>query len=133
MNLSKPPVGVVCLETSVVVALMDSTINCFSDKGSRQWSSETAAPITCIHRIQLKQKNLDLVGVGLHNGHVSMYTLSGECVDTIHFPEPISALYFGQYGRETNSLVVITQGTIKLKNSQLKVKNILSMISVKYV
>lgn len=95
MNLSKPPVGVVCLDTSVVVALMDSTLNCYSDKGHRHWSVETASPITCVHRIALRQKNLDLIGVGLHNGQVSLYTTAGEVVDTVSFPEPISVVYFG--------------------------------------
>lgn len=89
---------------------MDSTLNCYSDKGYRHWSVGAASPITCVQRVQLRQKNLDLIGVGLHNGNVSMYTTSGELVDTIPFPEPISVVYFGQYGRETNSLVVITQG-----------------------
>lgn len=110
LTLPKPPVGVVCLDTSIIVALMDASINCYSDKGTRIWTIQAVSPITCLNRVQLRAKNMELIGIGLQNGQVGLYTLSGECVDTIEFNEPISALYFGQYGRECNSLVCVTQG-----------------------
>ncbi|ODM95959.1 Bardet-Biedl syndrome 1 protein [Orchesella cincta] len=110
LSLSKPPVGVVCLDTSIIVALMDATLNCYSDKGCRVWTVPVVSPITCLYRVHLRQRNLEMVAVGLHNGHVSLYTLSGECTDTIFFNEPISALYFGQYGRECSSMICVTQG-----------------------
>jgi len=115
LTLTQPPVGVVCLETLIIVALMDLTLNCYSDKGHKIWSAKISHAITCVQRIQLKQKNQELIATGLQNGSVNFYTVSGECVDQVEFNEPISAVYFGQYGRESNSLIVVTQGWFIIK------------------
>jgi Bardet-Biedl syndrome 1 protein len=107
--MGKPAVGVVCLETLIIVALMDSTLNCFSDKGRRLWKIETKGPITCLERIQLKNKNLDMVSIACGTT-IFIYSTAGELLDQILFDEGVSTIYFGQYGRETNSMAVVTIG-----------------------
>ncbi|CAG7726909.1 unnamed protein product, partial [Allacma fusca] len=110
LKLPQPPVGVLCLDALVIVALMDSTLSCYNDKTHRLWHLNTPSPVTCISKMQLKQKNLELVAIGTQKGQVMIYTILGELVDTVDFTEPISALFYGQYGRESNTLVVVTQG-----------------------
>jgi Bardet-Biedl syndrome 1 protein len=109
LNMGKPAIGVVCLDTQIIVALMDSSLNCFSDKGRRLWRLEIKDPISCIERIQLKNKNLDMVGVACGQT-IHIYSTVGELLDKVPCVETISSIYFGQYGRETNSLAVITAG-----------------------
>ena len=112
LNMGKPAVGVICLETHIIVALMDSTLNCFSDKGRRLWKIDAPAPITCLERVQLKNKNLDMIGIACGQ-KVYIYSTAGEVLDQVEFDESVSTVYFGQYGRETNSLAVVTMGNLE--------------------
>lgn len=109
LNMGKPAIGVVCLDTQIIVALMDSTLNCFNDRARRLWRIELNEPISCMEKIQIRNKNLDLVGVacGLN---IHIYSTVGEFLDKVSCMESISAMSFGQYGRETNSLAIITVG-----------------------
>jgi len=41
---------------------------------------------------------------------IHIYSTAGELLDKVNCMETISSIYFGQYGRETNSLAIITAG-----------------------
>ena len=115
LKLAQPAVGVLCLDSFVIVALMDSTLSCYNDKMHRLWTLTTPSTITCVAKMQLKHKNLDMVAVGTQAGSLLTYSIRGDLVDRIEFNEPIAAIFYGQYGRETNSLVTVTQGCYRIK------------------
>ncbi|XP_046994984.1 Bardet-Biedl syndrome 1 protein homolog [Schistocerca americana] len=108
-ELTAPAVGLLLMPdgtSSIIVALMDSALHCFSKKGRRQWKLQMEKNITAIGSVHLPQQGLCLVAVALSGGLVKLYS-GQQLVDTIATPDTVAALRFGRFGQEENSLVLI--------------------------
>ena len=78
-------------------------------QGKRIWLKKMPAGITTMELLDYKLKNIQAVLVALTNCEVHVY-MNQNLVDVIRTEDVVSAMKFGKFGRESESLVMITQG-----------------------
>ncbi len=110
------PVAIARTESEVVLATMDGRVTGFSPTGKRAWSVALPSPPTCMTRALIKRDRLlDCVIVACEGGLVRVL-LEGVAVADLHSPDTVVALRFGQYGREANTLALVTRsGSLTFK------------------
>ena len=69
-------VGLVRVDKNIVVATSDRGLHCYTYKGKRLWSLETAVPIVCLEVIEVRTLNLRMVAVALTDKRVQVYRVS---------------------------------------------------------
>jgi len=80
-------------------------------QGRQQWSLTMPAGIMAIEVLDYKAKNVVGLLVALDNCEVHMYVEKTH-VDTIAMEDVVTAMKFGQFGREESTLVMITRGQL---------------------
>ncbi|ESO04536.1 hypothetical protein HELRODRAFT_191614 [Helobdella robusta] len=132
-RVTYPIVGLVKVGKNLVVGCMDGTIHCYNTKGNCLWSVNCHGDILCVGLMELKTKNLQLLLVSVKShqqqqsssplppppssssslppstsGQIQIY-LEKSLVDVIRVEEVVAAMKFGRYGRESDTLVMVTK------------------------
>jgi Bardet-Biedl syndrome 1 protein len=123
IELETQAVDLVIIDKSIVVACMDKTLHCFHFKGKKRFTLQMPAPITNLETMKLKViHGLTALLVALSNGELRLYNKS-QLVDTLQCGEAMTAVRFGSYGREQNSLILVsTSGALSIKMLQRQAK-----------
>ena len=106
-QLDSQPVGLLRREKNIIIACMDQTLMCLTNKGKRVWQQKLPSPISCILPMEIPSRGLNLIAVALSSSHVLIYD-DKNVVDCFQMDNPVSAMKFGKFGREDNTLVLVT-------------------------
>ncbi|XP_046391264.1 Bardet-Biedl syndrome 1 protein homolog isoform X2 [Ischnura elegans] len=96
---------------SIVVALSNQKLQSYSRQGKKYWEIMLPSHARAIITVPLIHLGLTLVAVALAGGTVNFYH-EKMLVDVMKFQETVSALAFGSYGQEENTLVAVTYSGI---------------------
>lgn len=103
------PVGFVRTENDVVLATMDCRLTAFHPKGSKTWTVALPALPTAMCRMLIKRDRVhDCVAVACEGGLIRVFN-GRQAVAELQAPETVVAIRYGQYARESNSLVFVTR------------------------
>ncbi|KAH8049150.1 hypothetical protein JL721_11750 [Aureococcus anophagefferens] len=101
--------GLVRVEKAIYVATADSQLHSYLQKGRKTFSLRMPAPVTNLELLTIrKTRVVNVVLAALATGEIRGYR-DKELVDVIRVGEVVSALCCGSYGREDNTLVVVTR------------------------
>jgi Bardet-Biedl syndrome 1 protein len=102
------PVGIVRTDMHLWVGTVDAQLFCYNHTtGKKVWSTPLPSPITSMERMCVRKADIsDCCCVGLEGGLVKVYNVKA-CVASLSLPDTATAIRFGQYSREMNSLAVI--------------------------
>ncbi|GAB9463367.1 Bardet-Biedl syndrome 1 [Globisporangium polare] len=116
IELESPPCGLLQLEKSIVIAGMNRRLTSYHLKGKKNWSLTMTDDIVAIDSFSLRRtKDTRGVLVALRNGEVTLYNEKVK-VCTLSTDAVLTAMAFGQYGREEASMVLISKnGALTLK------------------
>ena len=108
--------GLVRVEKAIYVATADSQLHSYLQKGRKTFSLRMPAPVTNLELLTIrKTRVVNVVLAALANGEIRGYR-DKELVDVIRVGEVVSALACGPYGREDNTLIVVTRsGSLLVK------------------
>ncbi|GIL69347.1 hypothetical protein Vretimale_13465 [Volvox reticuliferus] len=116
IQLEAQPVGLVRLQKHVAVGCMNDVIHAYQPTGRKSWSIYLPCHILAMQRMEVtSQRMTKALVVALSNGEVRVY--NEKLLVSIHtVPNPVTALWFGRYGREDNTLITITKsGMLDIK------------------
>ncbi|GLC45690.1 Bardet-Biedl syndrome 1 protein [Pleodorina starrii] len=116
IQLEAQPVGLVRLAKHVAVGCMNDVIHAYQPNGHKSWSIYLPCHILAMQRMEVtSQRMTKALVVALSNGEVRVY--NEKLLVSIHtVPNPVTALWFGRYGREDNTLITITKsGLLDIK------------------
>ncbi|KAG2484587.1 hypothetical protein HYH03_016628 [Edaphochlamys debaryana] len=116
IQLEAQPVGLVRLVKHVAVGCMNDVIHAYQPNGHKSWSIYLPTHILAMQRMEVTgQRMTKALVVSLANGEVRVY--NDKLLVSIHsVPNPITALWFGRYGREDNTLISLTKsGMLDIK------------------
>lgn len=107
IDLGSQAVSIAKQDKLLWVATMDRVISCYNARGKRVKSIILTEDISelCIMSIK-KSKISNLLLVALSSGEIRMYSET-TLVHSFHVEGPVSAMRFGPYGREENSLILV--------------------------
>ncbi|KAK8384168.1 hypothetical protein O3P69_009121 [Scylla paramamosain] len=108
-ELTSQPVGLIRRDKTVIVATMDHHLHSFNNKGKRLWCIKLPGAVLCLECLELRTLSLTLVALALADNRVLIYR-DKHLVDTIHTEDRVSAMRFGRFGREDNTLVLVLKG-----------------------
>ena len=108
-------VSMVVIDKVLYVACMDGCVHCWSFKGRKLFTIAIGGVIAALDVLHLKKVNsIKLLLVGCQSGQVSVYHKKTLLTTLQH--DSLSALRFGQYGREDASLILVNrQGGLSIK------------------
>ncbi|KAG2451137.1 hypothetical protein HYH02_004404 [Chlamydomonas schloesseri] len=116
IQLEAQPVGLVRLAKHVAVGCMNDVVHAYTPTGHKSWSLYLPCHILAMQRMEVTgQRNTKALVVALSNGEVRVY--NEKLLVSVHLsPNPVTALWFGRYGREDNTLLAITKsGALDIK------------------
>ena len=123
-QLDSQPVGLLRREKNIIIACMDQTLMCLTNKvsllhslyptyplcvtqGKRVWQQKLPSAICCIEQMEIPSRGLSLIAVALSSSHLLIFD-DKNVVDCFQMDNPVSAMKFGKFGREDNTLVLVT-------------------------
>ena len=74
-------------------------------QGRKVWSVKLPHSVLCIEKMDIPSRGLFLVAVALASNHVLVYN-DKNVVDCFKMDDTVSAMKFGRFGREENTLVL---------------------------
>ena len=77
----------------------------FYVQGRKVWSVKLPHSVLCIEKMDIPSRGLFLVAVALASNHVLVYN-DKNVVDCFKMDDTVSAMKFGRFGREENTLVL---------------------------
>eukprot|EP00455_Lapot_gusevi_P029644 TRINITY_DN3175_c0_g1_i7.p1 TRINITY_DN3175_c0_g1~~TRINITY_DN3175_c0_g1_i7.p1 ORF type:complete len:595 (+),score=101.41 TRINITY_DN3175_c0_g1_i7:67-1851(+) len=116
IELETMPCGLVLVDKSLYVACMDNVIHSFHFKGKKNFTIYLPDHVLSMCLMEMKHsKSIKGVLVSLNNGEVRLYN-GKHLISSIKNDDPVSALRFGPYAREENTLVMIhKRGALDIK------------------
>ncbi|KAJ8600961.1 hypothetical protein CTAYLR_006321 [Chrysophaeum taylorii] len=118
LELEAQPAGLVVKDKHLYVATADSRVACYLLKGRRHkvFSLAMPAPVTNMELLVVrKARQVTVLLVALANGEVRVYR-DKDLVDVLRVNEVVAAMTSGTYGREDNTLILVTQnGSLLVK------------------
>ncbi|GAX73330.1 hypothetical protein CEUSTIGMA_g784.t1 [Chlamydomonas eustigma] len=116
IQLESPAVGLSRMNLDVMVGCMNNTVHCYRPEGPKSYSIYLPDRIISMQRLEVKNARMSkCLLVALGNGEVRIYF--GKHLSWTHsVPSPVTGLWFGRYGREDNTLIIVT------KNGALEIK-----------
>ena len=76
-------------------------------QGKKIWQQCLPHAIFCLEQMEIPSRGLALIAVALSTGHVLVYN-DKNVVDCFKMDTAVSAMKFGKFGREDNTLVLVT-------------------------
>ncbi|OQS01252.1 bardet-Biedl syndrome 1 family protein [Achlya hypogyna] len=116
IELESPACALLQMDKSIIVACMDRKITSFHLKGKKNWSMTMAQDIVAMEALNLRRtKNSKGILIALRKGEVLLYNEKIK-ITSFHLDSLLTAMVFGQYGREEASLVLVHKsGALTLK------------------
>ncbi|XP_015781320.1 Bardet-Biedl syndrome 1 protein-like isoform X2 [Tetranychus urticae] len=115
VQLNSQPVGLVRYNNNIIVGTMDQCLSCFTINGNCVWKINQQSGITCLTAIEVEILGLTLIAVALESRTVVFYNGKSK-VDTIETENVITSMKFGRYGREDNTLVMVSRsGSLSIR------------------
>ena len=110
------PVAMARTEALLYVASLDGVVTAFSPKGKKAFTLPMPAAVTAMARMCVRrEKTADCVAVALEGGEVRVYN-GAAVVARLQMADTVVAMRFGQYGREANTLVLVSRaGSLTFK------------------
>ena len=108
VQLTSQPVGLIQSNANIIVGCMDKTLSCYNSKSNLLWCIELQANILVIESIEIELLASSLVAVALDNCQVHIFH-DKHRVDIIATDDNITSMKFGKYGRESATLVLVSQ------------------------
>uniref|UniRef100_T1J8I6 Uncharacterized protein n=1 Tax=Strigamia maritima TaxID=126957 RepID=T1J8I6_STRMM len=108
IELCSQPVGLEKVGKNIVVGCMNDSLRCYTIKGKKQWQLQLGKTIKSMCSVEVKQLGITLIAVALSDGLIHFY-LDRFLVDVMVAEDTVVALKFGRFGREDNTLVMVTQ------------------------
>lgn len=110
------------VNSNIVVACMDQTLNCYNSKGIVMWTISLQGQPTAMEGLDVEMLGIKLVAVALDTGQVHIFH-DKHRVDLIDTTEVINAMKYGKYGRESGTLVMISRkGSLTIRILKRTVK-----------
>ncbi|GFS80161.1 bardet-Biedl syndrome 1 protein [Nephila pilipes] len=109
VKLKSQCVGLQRVNNSIIVGTMDDMLSAYNNKGKCLWSIKLPSSIVTLESVDIMQMGLHLVAVTLGNGLIQFYQ-DKFLVDLLVAEDVVSAVRFGRFGREDNSLVMCMRG-----------------------
>eukprot|EP00640_Fibrocapsa_japonica_P000784 CAMPEP_0113937780 /NCGR_PEP_ID=MMETSP1339-20121228/4326_1 /TAXON_ID=94617 /ORGANISM="Fibrocapsa japonica" /LENGTH=585 /DNA_ID=CAMNT_0000940679 /DNA_START=147 /DNA_END=1904 /DNA_ORIENTATION=- /assembly_acc=CAM_ASM_000762 len=122
IEVETQPVALCRLDKMIYVATMDQHIHCFLLKGKKNFSMSLAPQnITNMEVLAVKKARVvSALLVALDNGEVRLYR-EKHLVHVLKLDDVVTAMRFGQYGREESTLALLTRsGSLTIKMLQRK-------------
>jgi Bardet-Biedl syndrome 1 protein len=115
-DLGSQAVAAVRQDKALWVATMDKSISCYSSKGKRVKGIVLNDDISELCVMSLKRAKASfLLLVALTSGELSIYRELHR-IHSFRVDAPITALCYGSYGREENSLIIVNgKGSLTIK------------------
>lgn len=116
IQLESPPVGLVKLGKNILVGCMNDVMHSYQHTGHKNYSIYLPANIHTMTLVAVQaQRMTKAVAVALANLEVRIYN-EKHLVSLFTVKSPVTALFFGRYGREDNTLITITKaGALDIK------------------
>ncbi|RWS02729.1 Bardet-Biedl syndrome 1 protein-like protein, partial [Dinothrombium tinctorium] len=108
VQLNSQPVGLLRINNNIIVGCMDSSLSAYTPKGSCIWTVKQPTNITALEKLDIEILGVCLVAVALENGQIYLYNDKNK-VDMIEMEDVVTSMKFGRYGREDNTLVMVTR------------------------
>jgi len=110
------PVAIARTEALLYVASLDGAVTAFHPKGKKAFTLPMPAAVTAMARMLVRrEKTADCVAVALEGGEVRVYN-GAAVVARLQMADTVVAMRFGQYGREANTLVLVSRaGSLTFK------------------
>lgn len=108
VQLTSQPVGLVQSNANIIIGCMDRTLSCFNSKSTCLWTMELQGNILALESIEIEMLASSLVAVALDNCQVHIFH-DKHRVDVINTEDNITSIKFGKYGRESATLVLVSQ------------------------
>ncbi|XP_071962650.1 BBSome complex member BBS1-like [Antedon mediterranea] len=108
-ELNSQPVGLERVGKSIVVGCMDKTLQSYTTKGKKLWTVYLASSISTMGLMDHRQKGYKAVLVGLTNNQLQIYR-EKYLINTINTEATVTGVQFGRFGREDNTLIMVTKG-----------------------
>ncbi|KAG0729916.1 Bardet-Biedl syndrome 1 [Chionoecetes opilio] len=105
-ELTSQPVGLIRREKTIIVATMDQYLHSFNNKVCSAVCVRLPGAILCLECLEVRNLGLSLVAVALADTRVLVYR-DKHLVDTLITEDRVSAMKFGRFGREDNTLVMV--------------------------
>ncbi|XP_063083640.1 Bardet-Biedl syndrome 1 protein isoform X2 [Cavia porcellus] len=109
IELNAQPVGLVRIHKILVVGSTQDSLHGFTHKGKKLWTVQMPATILTMNLLEQHSRSLQAVMVALANQEVRIYR-DKALLNVIRTPDTVTSLCFGRYGREDNTLIMITRG-----------------------
>lgn len=108
VQLNSQPVGLLRSHNNIIVACLDGTLSCYTTNGNCIWKLQQPAGITAVAAIDIEILGLSLIAVALDNKEIHFYNNKIR-VDKFVTESVITSMKFGRYGREDNTLVMVSR------------------------
>ncbi|KAJ1456008.1 ciliary BBSome complex subunit 1-domain-containing protein [Pelagophyceae sp. CCMP2097] len=109
IELEAQVVAVVRVAKQVHIATADSQLHCYLQKGRKAYSLKMPCAITNLDVLTVRRSSIcQVVLCALANGEVRFYR-EKDLVDVLRINDVVAALCCGSYGREDNTLIVVTR------------------------
>ena len=106
IELEAQPCGIVRAAKSIFIGCMSNQFHAFHIKGKKNFTVYLDSHITQMELLDMKgSRNVQACIVALANGEVRIYN-EKSLVSSVRVREEVTALRFGKFGREENSLVM---------------------------
>ncbi|GIY18457.1 bardet-Biedl syndrome 1 protein [Caerostris darwini] len=109
VKLKSQCVGLQRINNSIIVGTMDDMLSSYNNKGKCLWSIKLPTSIVTLESVDINIMGMRLVAVTLGNGLIHFYQ-DKFLVDVLAAEDVVSAVRFGRFGREDNSLVMCMRG-----------------------
>jgi len=123
IELESMPCGLVRLDKHILVGCMSNAVHAYTLRGKKAYSIYLNDSISCMELLAMtKTRTAKALLVGLSSGEVCLYA-EKQLVASLRINEPVTALRFGQYGREEGCLAVVgASGSLSIKMLQRTAK-----------
>ncbi|GAB6030980.1 Bardet-Biedl syndrome 1 protein [Chamberlinius hualienensis] len=108
MKLSHQMVTLSTIGKYIIVGCINKTLQCFNSKGKQMWCHHTSGNILTTQVVELNHLSISLLAVAVEGDGVHFYS-DKYLVGRVAEEETITAITFGRFGREDNSLALVTR------------------------
>jgi len=121
IEVETQPVALARIDKLIYLATMSNVVHCFLLKGKKNYSMTMPTYVTNMEVLAVKKARVvNALLIALANGEVRLYR-DKHLIHILNYKEIVTALRFGQYGREESTLVILTKaGALDIKMLQRK-------------
>ncbi|RHY38223.1 hypothetical protein DYB30_011476 [Aphanomyces astaci] len=116
IELESPACGLLQMDKNIIVACVDRKVISYHLKGKKNWSMSMSQDIVALEAMNLRRtKHTKGILIALRKGEILLYHEKIK-VHSFNIESSLTAMLFGQFGREEASLVLVHKtGALTLK------------------